>query len=52
VDGLLFVAAAVLLVIISRGTYSAVFTAMTAGLLVITGAAARERRRANSGAGK
>ncbi len=49
VDALLFVTALVLLGLISRHTYSAVFTAMTVGLLVLTGAVAFRRHRAQSG---
>jgi diacylglycerol kinase (ATP) len=45
VDAGIFIAAVILLGLISRNTYSAVFTAMTAGLLVVTGAAAVERQR-------
>lgn len=47
-DGVVFVAAATLLGLISRNTQSAVFTAMTAGLLVVCGGAALERRRSRA----
>ncbi|MGA9526015.1 MAG: diacylglycerol kinase family protein [Myxococcaceae bacterium] len=52
VDGALFVTAVVLLGLITRETYSAVFTAMTVGLLVLTGAVAVRRHRAESAAQK
>lgn len=45
-DGVVFFTACVLLSLISRQTTSAVFTAMTAGLIVVTGAAAWERQKA------
>ena len=41
-----------LLGLISRNTYSAVFTAMTCGLLVLTAAAAVERQRLDAAARK
>lgn len=44
-DALVFVCAATLLGLLSRTTQSAVFTAMSAGLIVVTGGAAVERRR-------
>ncbi|MBX5482594.1 MAG: diacylglycerol kinase family protein [Myxococcaceae bacterium] len=45
VDAVVFFIACVLLAFISRNSTSAVFTSMTAGLIVITGAAAWERHR-------
>ena len=44
-DGVVFAAAAVLVALIARTTYSSVFTAMMIGLLVVIGAAALERQR-------
>lgn len=44
-DALVFFASCVLLAVISRTTTSAVFTAMSAGLIIITGAAAYERHK-------
>jgi diacylglycerol kinase (ATP) len=46
-DGVVFVAACVLVALIARNTYSSVFTAMMIGLLVVNGAAALERQRFN-----
>jgi diacylglycerol kinase (ATP) len=45
VDGLLFLAGGALLGALALHSVSSVFTAMNAGLLVVAGAAARERRR-------
>lgn len=45
VDGLAFLTGVVLMVLLALRTASSVFTALTAGLLVVAGAAARQRRR-------
>jgi diacylglycerol kinase (ATP) len=46
-DGVVFVAACMLVALIARNTYSSVFAAMMVGLLVVNGAAALERQRFN-----
>lgn len=46
-DGLAFLTGAVLITLQAMQTASSVFSALTAGLLVVAGAAARERRRAS-----
>jgi diacylglycerol kinase (ATP) len=46
-DVVVFVAGVVLVVLTARNTYSSVFTAMMAGLLLVNGAAALERQRLN-----
>ncbi len=51
VDGLAFVGGAVLLGALASRTVSSVFSAMNAGLLILAGSAARQRRRERAGPG-
>jgi diacylglycerol kinase (ATP) len=46
-DAVVFAVACVLMAIIARNTYSSVFTAIMIGLMVVNGAAARERQKLN-----
>jgi diacylglycerol kinase (ATP) len=47
VDGLLFLTGAALMVALIQGTQSYVFSALTASVLVLAGAASRERQKLN-----